>query len=146
MNPYTYIISLRVKHPARDLSYLGPLLELKSKGGWLAGEQRMTPKGTELDGRYTYSYWYSEITNNPEESGNIDIETSLDEWTSKLSTHSVEFNKITNEGGTIDYFVWIYCDKNLGIDISPKLMKNMSSLGISLGVGCDPWCSITSNS
>ncbi|MDH5612121.1 MAG: hypothetical protein OEY66_06655 [Gammaproteobacteria bacterium] len=138
MNPYTYVISLRVKHPTQDLSYLDSLLEIKAKGGWLAGEQRMTPKGTILDGRYTDSYWYSVITNDPEESDNIDIETSLEEWTNKLSTHSAELNRITNEGGTIEYFIWIYCDRNLGIDISPNLMKNISSLGISLGVVCDP--------
>ena len=138
MNPYTYVISLRVKHPSRELSYLESLLELKTKGTWVVGEQRQTPKGNILEGTYPESYWYSALTNENESSENISIETSLEEWTNKLSTHRAEFNRITNEGGTIEYFVWVYCDKNLGIEISPDLMKNISSLGISLGIVCDP--------
>jgi len=138
MHQYTYTISLRVKHPSADLCYLGALLEIKPEREWKVGNKRETPKGTSLEGTYSESYWYSVITNEKEKSETISMENSLTVWTEKLESYKEEFSKIITEGGSIEYFIWLDCEKNLGFELTPVLLRKISNLGISLGIVCDP--------
>ena len=107
MHPYSYSVSLRVKHPSRELSYLSSLLQLEPKRILKFGDKRETPKGAMLEGTYPESYWYSVITNEKEESESISLESTLEQWTDKLEPHKNEFQKIRTEGGTIEYFIWL---------------------------------------
>ncbi|MCB2141168.1 hypothetical protein KQH27_00505 [bacterium] len=138
MHPYKYSISLRIRHPNNDLSYFGPLLKLESLREWIAGEPRKTPKNTSLDGVNKESYWCARLPNDPEYSETCSLEEKLIEWTSKLKANQAEFDKLISEGGKIDYFVWIYCEKNLGFELNHRLLRDISNLGITLGVVCDP--------
>jgi hypothetical protein len=138
VHPYRYAISLRFRHPNRDLSSLGGLLRLEPKRTWQSGEPRATPKGTPLKGAYPESYWYCELTEEPENSETCALEDMLARWTSRLSAHRSELEQLRAEGGRIEYFVWLYCDRNLGIELSPELLSDIAGLGISLGVVCDP--------
>lgn len=138
MHPYTYSISLRINHPKIDLRYFGPLLDLEPMRVWLSGERRSTPKNTPLKGFNKESYWCARLPKDPEKSEVCSLEEKLTEWTTKLKAYRSEFNKLLSEGGKIEYFIWIYCDENLGFELSPNLLADISSLGMSLGVVCDP--------
>ncbi|MCP3893837.1 MAG: DUF4279 domain-containing protein, partial [Bacteroides sp.] len=119
MHPYTYSISLRIKHPNIDLNYLGALLKLEPNRVWLAGERRSTPKDTPLEGNNKESYWCARLPNDPEKSEVCPLEEMLTEWTTILNAYRSEFDKLLSEGGKIEYFIWIYCDENLGFELNP---------------------------
>jgi hypothetical protein len=78
MNPYTYIISLRAKHPTSDLSFLTSLLCREPSACWLAGEERKTPKGTLLGGVRESSYWAAQLKDEETESENWPFEDFLE--------------------------------------------------------------------
>ena len=138
MYPYTFSISLRIKHPSIDLSYIGSLLGLQSNRIWKAGEPRETPKGTSLEGTNKESYWCGRLTGDREESETCSLEDRLADWTNKLSGHKTEFKRLLDEGGKVEYFVWIFCEKNLGFELSHNLLRDIAELGITLGIVCDP--------
>jgi hypothetical protein len=138
MHPYTYSISLRIRHPNNDLNYLGSLLKLESNREWIAGEPRKTPKDTPLEGINKESYWCARLPNDPESSETCTLEDKLIEWTSNLEEYRAEFDKLLSEGGKIEYFIWIYCDKNLGFELNHNLLTDIAGLSISIGIVCDP--------
>jgi hypothetical protein len=138
MYPYTYSISLRVRHPEIDLSYLGPLLDLEPNRVWKAGDCRKTPKNTPLEGINSQSYWCARIAHDREKSETCPLEDKIAEWNAKLRLHQTELDTLLNNGGKIEYFIWIYCENNLGFELSHNLLKEIAGLGISLGIVCDP--------
>ena len=137
MHPYTYSITLRVKHPKRSLSFLEGVFNLKAQREWDIGEQRTTPKGNILEGKHTESYWCASLENR-KKSKQESVEKSLEKWTEILSAYKSEINNICTEGGTVEYFVWLYCNENMGFEINSKLMANISGLKVNLAVVCDP--------
>ena len=138
MYPYTYSISLRFRHPNIDLMYIGGLLGLQPNRIWKAGEPRRTPKDTPLEGINKESYWCGRLTNDREKSEKCSLEAKLTDWTTKLSTHKTDFDKLLAGGGRIEFFIWIYCEQNLGFELNHNLLANIASLGITLGIVCDP--------
>jgi hypothetical protein len=138
MYPYTFSISLRIRHPKIDLSYLGSLLGLLPDRIWKAGEARATPRGTPLEGKNKDSYWCARLTGDREKSEICSLEDSLADWTGKLSAYHTEFRRLLAEGGKVEYFVWIFCEQNLGFELDHKLLRDIANLGITLGIVCDP--------
>lgn len=105
MHPYTYSISLRIKHPDIDLTYIGLLLGLQPNRIWKAGEARATPKDTPLEGTNKESYWCGRLTGDRERSETCSLEDKLADWTNRLFANSSEFKKLLAEGGEIEYFI-----------------------------------------
>ena len=52
----SWTISLRVRHPSADPATLDEVLGLKPFRSWHAGDDRRSPRGVTLEGRYTDSY------------------------------------------------------------------------------------------
>jgi hypothetical protein len=53
---YRHSLSLRARHDTADLSIILQTLEMPAARIWKAGEPRLTPKGTPLEGIYDASY------------------------------------------------------------------------------------------
>ncbi len=136
---HTNTISLRIRHPDSDLAYIDQILNLESDRVWKAGDRRSTPKGTMLDGNYKDSYWNARITDPCVKSEVCNLENMLSDWNENLGLHRKELEKIITEGGSIEYFIWIYCERNLGFELNNTLIKDIADLGLKISIVCDPW-------
>src|ERR1700761_3855213 len=54
---FSYAVSLRVRHPTKDLSILTDKLRLEPAFSWVAGDPRRSQSGSALGGSHRDSYW-----------------------------------------------------------------------------------------
>src|SRR5215831_21088118 len=134
MNPYQFNLSLRIKHPERDLSDLYEKLStvsmLKPKRIWKAGDARMTQDGRTLEGKYTESYCYFSVFDEPRESNVDSLSSAMERVTDVLLPYKADFDSHTSSGGKLEFFVGLYVNANSGEEFSPGLIKTIGNLGI----------------
>ncbi len=63
MYPYSFVVSLRIRHPFFDPDIFTKKLGFKPSRKWKAGDARFTPKGHPLKGDNELSYWTSCLHN-----------------------------------------------------------------------------------
>ncbi|MGH8080959.1 MAG: DUF4279 domain-containing protein [Lysobacter sp.] len=138
MHPYTYRVSLRLTHPRADLSELGALLETQPahSRSRRAGDPRVTPKGTPLQGLHQQSSWATGLTEGPDprRSQDEDLEAFLEAQLDRLAPHTERLRSLRDDGGSAMFFIGLFCDSNCGLILSPRLMAKAAALGIELGL------------
>lgn len=141
MHPYSFIISLRAKHPTDDLLFLTDLLGMQPSTTWLAGEPRCTPKGTELGGTRLNSYWASRLTEEETDSETWKLEDLSEQSLEKLYPHFVILEKFVNSGGTLEFYVSLYGARHFGIIMPPSLLARLAEahIELQLDVYPGPW-------
>src|SRR5262252_5547037 len=142
MNPYQFNLSLRIKHPERDLSDLYAKLSmvsmLKPKRIWKVGDVRIAQDGRTLEGQYIESYCYFSIFNEPQDSNAESLSSTLDRVTKALLPYKADLDNHTNSGGTLEFFVGLYVNANSGDEFSPILIKTVGDLGIYISLDIYP--------
>lgn len=139
MNPYSYSISLRVRHPTADLEDFGSDLALKPKFSWRAGEPRLTPKGVALTGVRSESYWSAPLIRDGKlRSGDQPLEDELATVIAQLSPARETFVRIRAEGGDVELFIGIFCDGNCGFTLGPHLLSRIGALDVTLALDVYP--------
>jgi Domain of unknown function (DUF4279) len=140
MHTYTYMLSLRVKHPDMDPRTITKTLRRKPTRAWKAGERRQTPKGTPLEGLYKESYWYVRLLRGGEASseGTL-LEDYLEHFASKLSRHAEFFQRVRSEEGRAEIFIGMYGARNYGFELPPTLLNAFSTIGLSLTFDIYPY-------
>lgn len=139
MNPYSYSISLRVRHPTADLEAIGLELALEPKVSWKAGEPRLTPKGAALTGVRSESYWSSPlIRDGKRHSGDQSLEDELATVIAQLLPAREKFFRIRAEGGGVELFIGIFGDGNCGVILGPELLSRTGALGVTLAFDIYP--------
>ena len=141
MHPYTFIISLRAKHPKDDLLFLTDLLGMQPRTSWLAGESRCTPKGTELGGTRPNSYWVARLTEEETDSETWQLEDFIEQSLEKLSPHSEILEKFVKSGGTLEFYVSLYGARNFSLIMPPNLLSRLGAahIELQLDVYPGPW-------
>lgn len=139
MNKYLFSLSLRIRHRSRSAADICAEIGLSPEFSWSAGDPRKTPKGTPLDGFRKETYCSFSIAH-LEESGleNIDLENCIHQLNRKMSNHRKFLDDIVDTGGSIEYFVGIFHDRNIGITMSSSLMKELTAMNISLALDIYP--------
>jgi hypothetical protein len=133
VNPYEYSISLRVFHPNLDPLAITHEMGLDPKRAWKAGDPRLTPKGTPLEGIYRESYWLTQLVPNGEGSSkNLPLEVKLDELVKQLDSSREFFARIRTEGGRVEFFIGMFGLQSFGFELSPLLLGSVESLGLAL--------------
>lgn len=138
MNPYQYVISLRIWHPDmphEDFSKIGH----HPKYSWTAGSPRFSPKGMPLGGIHKSSYWSTELTPETTLSEPIEVEQALDVQIEHFSQQAAFFNKVRAEGGKAEFFVGLFSDENVVVDIEPSLMGRLAQAGLGICLDYYPW-------
>jgi hypothetical protein len=131
--PYTYSISLRLKHPTLDPKRITGALHRKPTRAWMAGDARQTPTGEPLPGTYAESYWYLKLRKDgPIRSKDTPIELYLRRTGKRLSRHKRFFRRVRSGGGGVELFIGIYASKNHGFELPPDLLALFGALGLSL--------------
>lgn len=94
------------------------------------GEQRMTPKGTLLDGTYDLNYCSFSLNAYEGE----ELHEMLDRIAENLLSHEAFFSQIQNEGGRAEFFVGWYSTGNTGDVLNNNLLNKLAKLKIDLAL------------
>src|SRR5262247_381678 len=99
MKRYHYKISLRLRHTSADPAEITSALGLNPSRCWRAGEMRSTPKGTQLSGTYTRTYWTATLAEGrwPGKA----LEDAISDLLDQLTARKDFFHRIRSEGGKV---------------------------------------------
>lgn len=139
MTPYQYVISLRIWHPDMPHEEFSKIIGRHPKYSWTAGSPRLSPKGVPLGGIYKSSYWSTELTPETTLSEPIEIEQALDVQIEQFFQHAEFFNKVRAEGGKAEFFIGLFSDENIVVDIEPSLMGRLAHAGLGICLDYYPW-------
>jgi hypothetical protein len=102
---------------------------------WLGGEPRSTPKNKKLKGINKQTYWAAELHREKNLlSRKTGLEDFLTEQLGRLKKMEKYFRHIRKTGGRIEFFVGLFCDKNMGVEVPSSLLAAMGKLGIDLSL------------
>ena len=94
------------------------------------GDDRLTPKGNPLPGKYKHSFWRRSLAVPNDD----DLEQFLASTMEQLELHSQFFKDLMADGGSARLFIGLFLEQeNIGIELTPELQGRCSQLGISLG-------------
>ena len=88
----------------------------------------MSPKGRILGGTYEVNYCTFKLENHEDEGLSEMIERVVDE----LVQHKELLQRITNDGGEIEFFIGWFTKGNSGEIFKQSLLQKLSTLGIDL--------------
>lgn len=137
MNPYKYIISLRIRNPISTLEkeYEKIIFNEGVKKGRLdiVGTERCDPKGRPLGSEYRESSFSLSFMDAWISSEELSLEYMLDQCIEKLQPYkSILIENIEN-GGRMDFFIGLSIGNNSGITLHPDLFAKLAELHIELG-------------
>jgi hypothetical protein len=135
-NHYGYIISLRVRHPSLDPSEITSALQLTPSRTWRVGEPRTTAKGTPLKGTYSETFWTRRFVEG--EFRDKELPAVIGEIVDQLVPHRGFFQRIRLEGGTTEFFVGWFFNRQSGGTFDCDLMARMADLKIDLSFDVYP--------
>jgi hypothetical protein len=135
-NHYGYAISLRVTHPSLDPSEITSALQLTPSRTWRAGEPRTTPKGAPLKGVNSKTFWTRRFVEG--EFRDKKLPAAVVEIVDQLLPHRAFFQRIRSEGGTVEFFVGWFFNRQSGGTFDCDLMARMADLKIDLSFDVYP--------
>jgi len=139
MYPYKYSVSLRISHPAINPDAITKKLGLQPFRKWMAGERRSTPRGNTLKGINKETYWVAELHREKYLlSRKMVLEDFLAEQLVRFQKMGKYFGHIRKTGGQVEFFVGLFCDKNMGAEVPCLLLAGMGKLGIDLSFDIYP--------
>ena len=130
MYPFRYDISLRITHPTMHPQQICDRLGLQAKRMWKVGQPRVTPTGTPLSGVYKQTYCTFSLACSRKD----ELERFIERSNKILQPHKRFLRHISSTGGSIEYFVGMYLDKNHGVILSPELLDELAKLQITLAL------------
>src|SRR5512145_3357536 len=123
MCPCRLKITLRITHPFLTLPDITRALSLKPSCGWTAGDRRVTPAGRPLEGIRKETYWYRSLPL----SRNAQLSSSIKALLNRLSSRKNFFKKIRAKGGTVEYCVGWFIERNSGETLGQEVLKDLSN-------------------
>lgn len=122
-------ISLRFHHPAEDLSAATVEFDLAPLRQWTVGEQRLSPKGTPLEGRWKASYWTANLHTRADE----ELEAALLRIGVWLDEHAAFIARHLASGGWAGLFIGVFLQSsNAGFALGPTLLARYAAIGFAL--------------
>ena len=139
MYPYKYCVALRIWHPTINPDSITQKMGLQPEFKCAVGEPRSTPKGETLKGINKETYWTANLHKGKNlGSREIALEDYLTDQVSKLKKSEGYFRHIRKTGGRIEFFVGLFCNKNMGAELPSSLLAGMGKLGIDLSLDIYP--------
>jgi len=139
MYPYRYAVSLRIRHPQINPDDITDNLGINPSRAWMAGLPRLGIKGNKLNGINEETYWTADLHKEKSiKSKKISFEDYLSKQVKRLNKSEKYFRRIRKSGGQIEFFIGLFCDKNMGVELPSALLARMSKLGIDLSLDIYP--------
>jgi hypothetical protein len=126
-------ISLRLRHPDRDV---GPLLEkwgFEVGRAWVAGQPRATPEGRPLEGVWPDSYAYARLL-----AEGTTLAHRLRLILAMVEPVSNELVAFVDSGGVAELFVGWHFQRNSGDMLDWDLMRRLADCRLSLSLDIYP--------
>lgn len=130
MYQFEYEVSLRIRHPVIDADVICKEVGLEAEHKWTVGEQRKTPDGHPLGGINKSTYCCFRLAH-PIDLGLVEF---LNMCNDRLHSHANFFRRIRETGGSSEYFIGWFCDRNCGEVFDLEFMSNLVSLQIDLSI------------
>jgi hypothetical protein len=130
MYPFRYEVSLRIKHPTMNAEAICKKVGLRVERKWTVGSQRKTPKGTPLTGVNKSTYCCFKLEH-PKE---LILADFLRSCNRRLYRHERFFEHIRSTGGSLEYFIAWYSDRNSGETFDFDLLSMLVRLKIDLSI------------
>jgi hypothetical protein len=113
-----------------DVEQICDRLGLEPKRKWTAGRRRETPKGLPLTGVNRSTYCCFQL----EHAEGVQLADFLDDCSDKLCRHKDFFKELRSTGGSLEYFIGWYSDRNSGQVFNLGLLCKLVALGIELSI------------
>jgi len=138
MHPYTFIISLRAKHPKDDLAFMTEVFGKQPNVSWVAGEERKTPKGTSIGGTRSNSYWVTRLTEEETDSEAWQLEDYLEQIYKEISPKIELLASFLESGGRLELYVSLFGARNFGLVLNPDLLSRLGTAKVELQLDIYP--------
>ena len=90
----------------------------------------MTPAGQILGGTRKETYWYRTLPL----SRNVQLGSSIKTLINRFFKNKTFFKKVRREGGSVEFFVGWFIEKNSGDTIDQEVLKGLADLQIDLAL------------
>jgi hypothetical protein len=132
MQSYSFSVALRFWHPSVDPRVITIQLGIAPELSVQAGQPRVTPKGTPLEGVYRESYWHAKPCPRWREATEIEADRAVLELLPQLEPHGEFIKQLVATGGRALIHISTYGPGNYALIFSPELTGQCSQLGLSL--------------
>jgi hypothetical protein len=113
-----------------DVEQICDRLGMKPTRKWTVGRRRETPKGFPLNGVNESTYCFFRLEH-PE---GIQLVDFIDVYSDELYRHKGFFEELRSTGGSLEYFIGWYSDRNSGQVFNLGLLSKLVALGIGLSI------------
>jgi Domain of unknown function (DUF4279) len=129
-NVYSYVVSVRLRHPSCDPSEFTAALGLTPTIAVTAGQPRVR-HGKTLAAVSRETWWVHEFAPDT----GLGFEQFLMAWSERLSVHEAFFRRLSADGGKADLFVGFFMESNAcGLELPASLMGRCAALGLELRI------------
>ena len=135
-------LTVRIKHPTRDLARICKVMGLKPIRIWTRGDKRITPVGKEIGGVREYSYCAIELASSSRNSMQKQVATVI----TVLRPHKRMLRRISSTGGRISFFIGWFCARDTGERLDWEVLSAMAEMRISLDINIYIECTPTRRS
>jgi len=129
---FSYAVSLRVRHPAMDLSVLTEKLRLEPAHSWKAGEPRRSQSGSPMGGNHRDSYWSALLPAQMLGPGSMPLELFFGQQLVQLSRHREFFSTLQSDGGQVSLLVEVVPTANASLTFSSASARKLADLNIEV--------------
>jgi hypothetical protein len=128
LNDFEFCASLHLLHLSLDPDEVTAELNLTPDRTHRAGDARVTPKGTPLDGNYSEGYWRAELEVKQDEQ----LTEFLERIAKDLSLAKPFLRRLYESGGRIECFVDLFAYSLCDQVYPAALLHKLGELGIDL--------------
>ncbi|MBA3518097.1 MAG: DUF4279 domain-containing protein [Rhizobiales bacterium] len=126
-------VQLFIVHPTIDPASITAALGLKADNVQNVGEQRQTPRGALLLGKYRDTRWRHSVRFTV---GHQHFAQEITNLIDRLEPHRAFLKSIQQTGGTSTLIVKFLGDGYFGDDVPIDALARMANLGLALGIEC----------
>ncbi len=132
VSTFSYVASLRARHPSSNLAILTETLRLEPAHSWTAGEPRRSQSGTPIGGLYRESYWSAPLSSQMVGSEGIPLERFLSQQLLQLARHRDCLKSLQAEGGEVSLLIEMSPVANATYTLSSATARKLAELDIEL--------------
>lgn len=129
---FSYAVSLRVRHPTKDLQLLADELRLEPAHSWKAGEPRRSQSGSPLGGNHRDSYWSAPLPAQLMGPSSMPLELFFSQQLVQLGRHREFFSELQSDGGEVSLLVELVPMANTSLTFSSANARKLADLNIEV--------------
>ncbi|HEY3785189.1 MAG TPA: DUF4279 domain-containing protein [Steroidobacteraceae bacterium] len=129
---FSYLVSLRARHPASSLAVLTETLGLEPAHSWTVGEPRRSQTGAALGGSHRDSYWSAPLPAQLLGSSDISLEAFLTQQLLHLARHRECLRQLQSDGGEVSLLIELSPGANAAFTLSSRVARKLADLNIEV--------------